>query len=54
MLDKIEIQLKGTGIITSEELEKLEDALRDFLSGQGYNGEIEDHITGNTTVFRAK
>jgi hypothetical protein len=46
------IEIEGT--IISEEAERLEDKLAEWLAKQGYTGKIEDSVTGNTTTFEFK
>jgi hypothetical protein len=38
--------------ILAEEAEVLEDKLADFLAKMGYQGSVEDSITGNSTAIR--
>lgn len=40
--------------ITSEEHEKLEDAIRDLLEKEGIKGSIDNDYTGNITCTRSE
>lgn len=44
------ITIEPKSVLHSEELERLEDKLKGFLTGMGIEATIEDDRTGNTTV----